>query len=314
MTGAPVVTVTLNPAIDQTLSIPGFAAGQVNRVAASRSDAGGKGVNVACVLADLGLPVAATGFLGADNATLFESLFERKGITDRFLRIPGSTRLGLKIVDDETHQTTDINFPGLAPTAEAVRELLDEIASLATPGGWFVLSGSVPAGAPDNLYATLIDSIHEKGGRAVLDTSGGALREALASAPEVMKPNVDELSELVGRPLDTPAEVCAAARSLLDRGIQRVVVSMGGEGALFVDREKDLRARPPQVPVVSTVGAGDAMVAGIVYATIRELPLEDVARTATASGAWAVTKIGAGIDDPEGYRKLMEQVGIETFS
>lgn len=314
MTGPPVVTVTLNPAIDQTLSIPGFAAGQVNRVARSRSDAGGKGVNVACVLADLGLPVVATGFLGADNATLFEILFERKGITNRFIRIPGSTRVGLKIVDDETHQTTDINFPGLTPTAEAVRELLDEIASLATSGGWFVLSGSVPIGAPDGLYATLIDSIHERGGRAVLDTSGRALREALASAPEVMKPNVDELSELVGRPLDAPAAACAAARSLLDRGVHRVVVSMGGEGALFVDREKALRARPPEVPVRSTVGAGDAMVAGIVYATIRGLPLEDVARTATASGAWAVTKIGAGIDDREGHRKLMEQVGIETFS
>lgn len=313
MTGPPVVTVTLNPAIDQTLSIPGFAAGQVNRVAASRSDAGGKGVNVACVLADLGLPVVATGFLGSDNTILFETLFERKRIDDRFVRIPGCTRVGLKIVDDEAHQTTDINFPGLKPTADAVRELLDQIASLVLPGGWFVLSGSIPAGAPDDLYATLIDTIHEKGGRVVLDTSGRALREALASVPEVMKPNVDELSELSGRTLGTAAETHAAAESLLDRGVERVVVSMGAEGALFVERGKALLARPPKVPVLSTVGAGDAMVAGIVYATIRGLLLEDVARTATASGAWAVTKIGAGIDR-EGHRKLMEQVEIETFS
>ena len=314
MTGPPVVTVTLNPAIDQTLSIPGFAAGQVNRVAASRSDAGGKGVNVACVLADLGLDVVATGFLGSDNTVLFETLFEQKRIADRFVRIPGCTRVGLKIVDDETHQTTDINFPGLTPTAEAVAELLDQIASLVLPGGWFVLSGSVPSGAPDDLYATLIDAIHERGGRAALDTSGRALREALASAPEVMKPNVDELSELAGRPLGTAAEARAAAGSLLDRGVERVVVSMGAEGALFVDREKALLARPPRVPVRSTVGAGDAMVAGIVYATILGLPLEDVARTATAGGAYAVTRIGAGIDDGEGHRKLMEQVEIETFS
>ena len=314
MTGPPVVTVTLNPAIDQTLSIPGFAAGQVNRVAASRSDAGGKGVNVACVLADLGLDVVATGFLGSDNTVLFETLFERKRIADCFVRIPGCTRVGLKVVDDQTRQTTDINFPGLTPTAEAITELLDQIASLVLPGGWFVLSGSLPAGAPDNLYATLIDAIHERGGRAVLDTSGRALHEALASAPEVMKPNVDELSELAGRALDTPAAVRAAAESLLDRGVERVVVSMGAEGALFVDRDNALLARPPKVPVRSTVGAGDAMVAGIVYATLHDLPLEDVARTATASGAYAVTRIGAGIDDRAGHRKLMEQVEIETFS
>jgi 1-phosphofructokinase len=309
-----VVTVTLNPAIDQTLSIPGFAAGRVNRVAASRSDAGGKGVNVACVLADLGLDVVATGFLGSGNTLLFETLFERKRIADRFVRIPGCTRVGLKIVDDETHQTTDVNFPGLEPTAEAIAELLDQVASLAAPGGWFVLSGSVPSGAPDDLYATLIDAIHEKGGGVVVDTSGRALLEALAGAPEVMKPNVDELSELAGRRLDTPAEVRAAAQSLFDRDVERVVVSMGAEGALFVDRDKALLARPPQVPVSSTVGAGDAMVAGIVYATIHDLPLEDVARMATASGAYAVTRIGAGIDDLGGYRKLMEQVEIETFS
>jgi 1-phosphofructokinase len=314
VTDPPVVTVTLNPAIDQTLSIPGFAAGRVNRVAASRSDAGGKGVNVACVLADLGLDVVATGFLGSDNTVLFETLFEQKRIADRFVRIPGCTRVGLKIVDDETRQTTDINFPGLTPTTEAVAELLDQIASLATPGGWFVLSGSLPAGAPDGLYATLIDAIHDQGGGVVLDTSGRALREALASAPEVMKPNVDELSELAGRALDTPAAVRAAAESLLDRGVERVVVSMGAEGALFVDRDQALLARPPKVPVRSTVGAGDAMVAGIVFAMLHDLPLEDVARAATASGAYAVTRIGAGIDEQAEHRKLMEQVEIETFS
>lgn len=319
MTGPPAVTVTLNPAIDQTLSIPGFAAGRVNRVAASRSDAGGKGVNVACVLADLGLDVVATGFLGSDNTLLFETLFEQKRIADRFVRIPGCTRVGLKIVDnqivdDETRQTTDINFPGLTPTAEAIAELLDQIASLVVPGGWFVLSGSLPAGAPDSLYATLIDSIHDQGGGVVLDTSGRALFEALASAPEVMKPNVDELSELAGRALDTPAAVRAAAESLLDRGVERVVVSMGAEGALFVDRDKALLARPPRVTVRSTVGAGDAMVAGIVYAMSHDLPLEDVARTATASGAYAVTRIGAGIEDQAEHRRLAEQVEIETFS
>ncbi|HEY0555672.1 MAG TPA: 1-phosphofructokinase family hexose kinase, partial [Thermoanaerobaculia bacterium] len=240
----PVVTITLNPAIDQTLNIPGFAAGRVNRVAESRAHTGGKGVNVACVLADLGVDVAATGFLGAENAEIFEASFARHGIADRFLRIPGSTRIGLKIVDDHA-ETTDINFPGLAPTPDELAGLRERIESLAEPGGWFVLSGSVPAGVPDGVYKILIDRIHELGGKVVLDTSGAPLREAMASVPEVMKPNVEELAELVGRLLATLADVRAAARSLVARGVGLVVVSMGAEGALFVDGERALLARPP---------------------------------------------------------------------
>ena len=305
---SPVVTVTLNPAIDQTLSIPGFAAGRVNRVAGSRSNAGGKGVNVACFLADLGLDVIATGFLGAKNPELFEEGFARKGIADRFVRIEGATRTGIKIVDAQ--ETTDINFPGLTPQQEDIDELLSRIAALVSPGGWFVLSGSIPPGVPDNIYATMTYAIHNQGGHVLLDTSGRPLREALTSRPEVMKPNLDELSELTGRVLENPAAVRAAAASLL---LQRVVVSMGGEGAVFVDRERSLLARPPQVPVRSTVGAGDAMVGGIVYAMIHDLPLEDLARTATASGAYAVTRVGTGIENLAEFRALMEQVEIEEL-
>ncbi len=307
----PVVTVTLNPAIDQTLSVPGFTAGQVNRVAESRSDAGGKGVNVASVLADLGVEVVATGFLGVENQGLFEAFFARKRIDDRFVRIAGSTRVGIKIVDD--HQTTDINFPGLSPRAEDIAELMERIASLSEPGRWFVLGGSVPPGVPDSIYSEMSELIHGRGGRVLLDTSGRPLREALAGSPEVMKPNVEELSELAGRPLQTVGDVRAAAEVLLELGIRRVVVSMGGGGAVFVDRGKALVARPPEVTVRSTVGAGDAMVGGIIAAMIEDRSLEEVARTATASGAYAVTAIGSGIDDLAEFRKLIGQVEIEEI-
>jgi 1-phosphofructokinase family hexose kinase len=309
--GLAVVTVTLNPAIDQTLRIPGFAAGRVNRVADSRSDAGGKGVNVASVLADLGVPVIATGFLGRDNAALFATFCTRKRIEDRFVRIAGSTRVGIKIVDGP--QTTDINFPGLTPNRGEIDELFEIIDGLAAPGRWFVLAGSVPAGVAETIYASLIDSIHEKGGRAVLDTSGRPLHEALVSRPEVMKPNIEELSELAGRSLAGPASVREAGLSLLDRGIQRVVVSMGGDGAVFVDRDQSLLARPPKVEVRSTVGAGDAMVGGLVAGMIRGLPLDDLARLATASGAYAVTRVGSGIENRSEHQNLMNQIEIESL-
>lgn len=309
----PVVTVTLNPAIDQTLSIPGFAAGRVNRVVASRSGAGGKGVNVASVLADLGVETVATGFLGADNAALFETFFAGKKIADRFVRIAGSTRIGIKVVDDEARETTDVNFPGLAPSKEDVAELFERIGALAEAGRWFVLSGSVPPGMADDVYASLIEAIHAKGGRVVLDTSGKPLAAALASRPDVIKPNIDELGALLGRPLDTSLSVRAAGATLVRDGIRLVVVSMGGDGAVFVDREHAFLARPPRVPVRSTVGAGDAMVGGIVYAMIHDLPLEEVARTGTAGGAYAVTRIGSGIEAPVEFRSLARRVEIETF-
>jgi 1-phosphofructokinase family hexose kinase len=314
-----VVTVTLSPAIDQTLSIPGFAAGRVNRVAESRSHAGGKGVNVACFLADLsgpGTDVVATGFLGAENAEIFEATFARRGIADHFVRVPGRTRMGIKIVDDRMGETTDINFPGLSPSPEDFAELRERIVGLVDSGesdGWFVLSGSVPAGAPDGVYAELIDRIRRRFGRVILDTSGRPLREALASRPYIIKPNVEELGELVGRTLETIADVRAAGESLLGVGTGLVVVSMGAEGALFIDYDRALLARPPRVAVRSTVGAGDAMVAGIAYGLVQDLSLEDLARFSTAGGAYAVTRIGPGVEDRDELQRLVEQVGIEDL-
>jgi 1-phosphofructokinase len=308
----PVVTVTLNPAIDQTVTVPGFVPGRLHRAAECRFHAGGKGVNVASVLADLGVKVIATGFLGKDNPDPFELLFADKGIDDQFLRIEGSTRIGIKIVDSRTNVKTDINLPGLAPRPEEVDALLERVAALAAPERWMALSGSVPPGIPHNVYATMIDAIHAKGGRAVLDTSGPALRTGLASRPEVMKPNLDQLGELTGRVLSTPGTIRDAAESLLDRGVQLVAATMGARGAVFVERGQALVARPPQMRTRKTIGAGDAMVAAIVHARMQGLPLEDLARAATAAGAHAVTRTVMGMD-PEEHRKLMGQVEIESL-
>lgn len=220
-------------------------------------------------------------------------------------------------MDDATGQTTDLNFPGLNARAADLEQLFERLEGLTGPGGWLVLSGSVPAGVVDGVYGEMIEWIHHRGGRVLLDTSGRPLRSALSGAvermPEILKPNVDELGELLGRPLEIPAEIRAAAGSLLERGARLVVVSMGGDGALFVSRDRALRARPPRVAVRSTVGAGDAMVGGIVYGTLHALPLEDLARMATAAGACAVTQIGPGIEDRSLYRTLLEQVEIQPL-
>lgn len=308
---AAVVTVTLNPAIDQTLHIPGFHLGQVNRVESSRVDAGGKGINVASVLADLGVPVTATGFLGEENPALFESHFLQKKITDCFIRIPGATRTGIKIVDAEAGQTTDINFPGLTPSSEEIERLIGAVRQCTAPGRWFVLSGSLPPGLSPDLYSRLMTEIRGQGGRVVLDTSGEPLRQAIPHSPEIVKPNLSELEELAGHALHTPQAVVAAAASLVRKGVELAVVSMGAQGAIFVRREAAVLARPPKVQVKSTVGAGDAMVAGLVYAQLKGLGLEATARLATALGAYSVTRFGAGVD-VEQLHSFEQQVQVEN--
>ena len=287
-----IATVTLNPAIDQSVSIPGFAAGTVNRVVREQCDPGGKGVNVASFLADLGFRVAVTGLLGRDNAGAFEELFARKGMLDAFVRIPGGTRVNIKILDETCQGITDINFPGPSATPGNLVQLGEVITALLADHTWFVLSGSAPGGVPVNYYAKLIRQLKAAGKQVVLDTSGEPLRCGIEASPWAIKPNIAELEELVGTPLPTRAAVVGAARRLLDQGIGCVVVSMGREGALFVTADQCLLAVPPEVAVKSTVGAGDAMVAGFVAGRVRSLSLADCARLATASALGALTRLG----------------------
>lgn len=273
------VTITLNPAIDLTISIRDFRPGVVNRVDGSHTQPGGKGVNAATALADAGHRVAATGFLGRDNAADFEALFTEKGIEDCFVRIPGRTRTGIKITDPSRNETTDINFPGFNPTAADLNALMQQLAALEAP--WFVVGGSIPPGIDAGIYREIIRGLKSRGGKVILDTSGEALRRGIEAAPDIIKPNIHELEEISGDSLLTESAVIEAARGLLAKGIELVVVSRGGEGACFISKNEVLVEHPPGIEIKSTVGAGDAMVGGIVAAQLRKLPLAGCARLAT---------------------------------
>ena len=286
---APLFTLTLNPAIDRTVTVPGFTAGVVNRVEHANDRAGGKGINVAAALAAQGLAVAALGFLGQDNAALFAAFFAQRGIEDRCLRLPGATRVGIKIFDPRGGATTDLNFPGLSPTAADLAALRGQLTEMVGAGGWCVLAGSLPPGVAPEIYAEFITTLKARGVRTVVDTSGEALREALRAAPDIIKPNQHELEALVGRALPTEAAVIAAARTLVAGGVRLVVVSRGADGACFVTPDEVVVARPPAVTVGSTVGAGDAMVAGVVAAQLRGASLADTARHATACSLAVLT-------------------------
>jgi 1-phosphofructokinase len=297
-----IVTVTLNPAIDRTVTIPNFTAGVVNRVETVRSNPGGKGVNVASSLADAGHRVAVTGFLGRENTASFEALFTRKKIINHFIHIAGRTRVGIKVVDSKSNQTTDINFPGPAPSPAGIEALAQQITAL--EADCFVLAGSLPPGVAPTIYRDLISALRMRGKRVVLDASGEPLRHALAAKPHLFKPNIHELGELLDETISGEQAVIAAARKLIATGIEQVVVSMGKDGACFITASEALIARPPDVEVRSTVGAGDAMVAGIVSAQFQKLSLAETARLATAFSVHALTRG----DDNDNFRDAIQSI------
>lgn len=306
-----VVTLTPNPAIDLTVAINNFTPGQVNRVLNTRSCPGGKGVNVAAALADFGHTVTTTGFLGAGNCILFEKMFKEKKIHDRFIRLDGSIRSALKITDALRQETTDINFPGLNPGPADIRSLHETILRMDAP--CFVLAGSLCPGLPENFYRNLTLALKDREKKVVVDTSGEALRHAVEAAPDLIKPNIHELGMLTGLSLATTKDVIEAARSLLNKGIRQVVVSMGAQGACFVTRDSILVAVPPEIAITSTVGAGDAMVAGLVAAQLAGLSPEDSARLATSFSLSALSHEGPGLTSPEAVRAFMPDITLRSL-
>jgi len=310
-----VVTVTFNPALDYTVLLEVLTPGHVHRAQSERLEAGGKGVNVASCLGDWGVDTAVTGILGSGNAAVFERLFERKGIADHFVRVDGKTRTNIKLIDARNRDTTDINLPGASCEPRSFTAVRSHFAALCDSGGVAVLSGSLPAGLEEGAYARLIDDAAPWDTRVVLDTSGAPLTAALAAQrkPYAIKPNCHELEELCGRSLPDVTDVLRAARELTERGIELVVVSLGRRGAVFVRNQRAVLARVASIEPLSTVGAGDAMVAGMVAALIEDADLERIARLATAFAVGKLADLGAHLPSRDHVLSLAEGVHIELM-
>lgn len=314
------VTVALNPALDQTIEVERLTVGEVNRALTMQVDVGGKGINVASCLADFGIRTAVTGLLGRENAAPFEALFQAKAIANQCFYLDGQTRINTKLVDRTSGETTDINLPGPALSADAIEAQLERLMTrldgLVDQALWIVLAGSLPPHWPTDTYRRLIDHLHRRGARVALDASGAALASAIAAGPDIAKPNRDELAELVGRPLSNTDEVMDAARELLARtpGLRLLVVSMGADGALFISREESWLAHPAKVELISTVGAGDAMVAGIIAARLGELSLAESAKLATAFSAAKLARLGPHLPAVEEVLSLAQHVSLSPIA
>lgn len=306
-------TVCLNPSIDKTAQVPNFRIDLVNRITDLRTDAGGKGINVSKVVHELGGKTAAYALLAGDTGHRLERLVIDAGIALVAQYVEGETRTNLKVVDTEGHTNTDINEPGPLVGEADLQALLDRLLADVEPTDTVVLAGSVPKGAPVDVYATWITAIKARGAKVFLDADGAVFEAVIAAGPTMVKPNDHELSGLVGRELTGVAEIAAAAREVMAQGVEWVTVSMGGAGALFVTPERTLRAISPKVEVGSTVGAGDSVVAAIAYAGDEGMGLEDTIALSMATGSATVMQSGTQAAPRALIDSLVPKVTIEEL-
>lgn len=304
-----IYTVTLNPALDKTVEIPSLTVDSVNRITAMRTDPGGKGINVSKVLQKLGRRSIATGILGGNTGRAIQAALKELQVESDFCFVDGETRTNLKVVDPVNHTNTDLNEPGLIVSEEILDGLLQELTGKLQKGDLVVLSGSLPKGAPRDSYRIWTEKCKAAGAKVILDADGELLMAGLLAAPYLVKPNHHELGALLGEKLDTPEEIERAAKELRKRyGIEKVVVSMGSKGALYVTEEETIYAEGLKVPVGSTVGAGDSVVAALAAAEEAGMGLEDTVRLSTATGAANVMCSGTQAAEYETIQELMPKV------
>ena len=304
-----IYTVTLNPALDKTVEIPSLTVDSVNRITTMRTDPGGKGINVSKVIKSLGGKSIATGILGGSTGRAISTALEAMGIQTGFWFVEGETRTNLKVIDPVNHTNTDLNEPGITVSEEILNGLLQELLLEVSEGDIVVLSGSLPKGSPKDTYAAWVRACKKAGAKVILDADGELLAEGLGASPYLIKPNNHELSALMGEKLDTPEELEKAARTLREKhNIAKIVVSMGGAGALYITEKETLYAEGLKVPVKSTVGAGDSVVAALAVSEESGKTLEETVRLSTACGAANVMCSGTQAAEYEVIKSLLPKV------
>ncbi len=308
-----ITTVCLNPCIDRSISIAEFTYGGMNRVKSVRNDAGGKGVNVAVTAARLGLETECIAFLHKNGGSEIENRLFSNGVACDGVRLDGTLRTNIKLLDESKSIITEINESGAPVSSESIEQMTRLIASHAQNSDFLVLSGSLPPGCPNDYYRTLIEAAGKLNCRCVLDADGAKLAEGLKARPYLIKPNQYELELLVGKSLSSLDEIRSAALQLIDGGVSIVAVSMGGDGALVTDGQKTFFAPRVPVEVKSTVGAGDAMIAGFTAGCLEGLPLEETFVRAVACATASVMSEGTQLIDKEVYSSLLEKIEIHAI-
>ncbi len=301
-----------NPCIDRTVTIDRFTYGGMNRIAESREDGSGKGVNVALACHQLGLDAACVGLLAAERGAPILDRLTGEGCTADFVPVGGAVRVNLKVLDRSSGVITEINEAGAPVGAGEVDALIARAVEWAGRSSHIVLTGSTPPGCPVDVYRTVTEAVKRAAPacRVVLDAEGARLAEGLKAMPHIIKPNRYELELLCGRELPTVEDIHREAGKLVAAGIELVVVSLGGDGAYATDGQQAYFAPALPVTVCSTVGAGDSLVAGLLLGLCQGLDLAGAFRSGVAAATSSVTTVGTQLIDAGLYREFLPQVQL----
>lgn len=310
---AKILCISLNPAIDVTLSLEKLHIGAVNRVVNSQSEPAGKAVNVASILAQLGHQVSITGFLGEQNAQSFVEKFAQLGFTNHCIMVAGETRQNIKIAENDG-QMTDINGKGFLVDEPSKQQLFGKIDELAKQHDMVIVSGSLPQGFLLADFEKMLKILQQNHAKFAVDTSGEALKIAITYKPFLIKPNTDELAESFAKPCETLDEQLALFNSL-DCDIEHIVISMGEKGVHWLknatDKQTVFVANSPKVTVKSTVGAGDTLLSGMVHGILTSDNDEQILTNAVAMASHAVTIVGFEVANESQIQTLSKQIHIQ---
>lgn len=306
-----IITVTLNPAVDQTLVLDQFLPGDTNRVRESRIDPGGKGINVSRVLRELGRESMAAGLAPGSLGRFVEHSLLELGILCDFVHTRGQTRTNLTVVDDETHVTTLLSYRGPEIDPRHMQTLETRLRRYIKNKDWLVIAGSIPPPISAEAYPRLIDLARQSGAYSVLDADAEALEVGLKAGPDIVKSNHHEAERLLGKPLDSDDALLEAASEMLSHGASTAIITAGSRGAIAVTQEGAWWCWPPPTTVVSSVGAGDAFLAGLLSKLDDGTGLEEALRWGTATGAASCMTTGTQLCRRSDVDELLPQVRVE---
>ncbi len=309
-----IITLTLNPCLDKTLFVSGLVVGEVNRARLMKVDLGGKGINVSRALLGLGLTSLAMGIFGGVAGDFMRRGLVEMGIETDYVPAAGETRTNITIFDEVRGLQTKINEAGPRLGPEETEALLNKVRSRARASDTWVFCGNLPPGARPDLYAQLICIVKEQGGRAFLDTSGPPLRLGAEAGPYLIKPNAAEAGEVMGRELSSDEDMLEATDFFRGMGVEVVAISRGERGAVISTRQGVVQAIPPQVKVKTPVGAGDSLMAGLIWALEKGLGLADMARWGVAAGTAGAMGEGTGVCTKAAVERLLERVKVDWLS
>jgi len=270
-----ILTVTLNPALDKIIILECLKLGNLNRVKETNILAGGKGINVSEVLTKLNIENKALGIIGGNNGQKINSILEKKKVKSDFIWSEFETRQNLKIKEKNTNRETEINENGKV-SKENIKDFLISFDKIIEKNKTVVLSGSLPDGVEKNIYAELIAKAKEKDVKVILDSSGDEFKLALKNSPYLVKPNLEEIENLLGKKINSKDDLKKGAKYLLSLGVRVVMISLGAKGAFIASEKEGYRIYTPQVKISqTTVGAGDTMVAGLAAEIDKDENLKD---------------------------------------